>query len=336
MERIENKTLFSLKFIACLFVVFIHVPFPGEFGEIMRNLARFAVPLFFMISGYYTFFKDKDECNKTINKRIIKLLKITLCACAFYFLVNIIFKALFGRVDWYFDVIFSKQNLYRFALFNSTNWLEFVHLWYMFAIIYVYLIFKLINKFNLHKIAYVFSIIAIIGVLAFIIYAFINEIEFDKMYFRNAYLFGLPFFMLGHLIHAKEDKIKAIFRDRDYLFIIFALLIIAIFIIEQKVFGMPVELYISSVLLVLFMFCYAICHTNISIFYEFGKYYSLNIYIIHSFFQKIINQLNIIKSGSIKAYLYPLIVFLLSLLTSMIYQKYIKKMFGKRFKEKTN
>lgn len=51
----KNRCLNFFKGLGCIFVIFIHFPFPGEIGRIISGLARFAVPLFFMISGYYAY-----------------------------------------------------------------------------------------------------------------------------------------------------------------------------------------------------------------------------------------------------------------------------------------
>lgn len=44
--KTKNRCLNFLKGIACIGVVFIHIPFPDVFGEIVVKIARFAVPLF--------------------------------------------------------------------------------------------------------------------------------------------------------------------------------------------------------------------------------------------------------------------------------------------------
>ena len=54
---INNKLNF-LKCFACIGVVFIHITFPGRFGEIVRLGADYAVPVFFMIAGYYAWGKN--------------------------------------------------------------------------------------------------------------------------------------------------------------------------------------------------------------------------------------------------------------------------------------
>lgn len=52
---INTKNIDSLncaKGIACIFVILIHCTFPGIVGEMLRAIARFAVPLFFTVTGY--------------------------------------------------------------------------------------------------------------------------------------------------------------------------------------------------------------------------------------------------------------------------------------------
>ena len=67
-----NHKLNFLKCFACIGVVFIHITFPGRFGEIVRLGADYAVPVFFMIAGYYAWGKD----TAVIKRRLIKMLKI--------------------------------------------------------------------------------------------------------------------------------------------------------------------------------------------------------------------------------------------------------------------
>ena len=46
-----------LKGIACIIVVFLHVPFPGLLGKLISFELNFSVPIFFMISGFFAFKK---------------------------------------------------------------------------------------------------------------------------------------------------------------------------------------------------------------------------------------------------------------------------------------
>ncbi len=50
-RRVENSALNLLKLFACCSVVFMHVKFPGRFGEVVNDI-NYAVPVFLMIAGY--------------------------------------------------------------------------------------------------------------------------------------------------------------------------------------------------------------------------------------------------------------------------------------------
>lgn len=61
-----------LKALCAFLVVCIHAPFPGIVGDYFTALSRVAVPIFFMITGYYYAYTVKQ--NKSINQ-IIKIFK---------------------------------------------------------------------------------------------------------------------------------------------------------------------------------------------------------------------------------------------------------------------
>ena len=50
LKNTRNLSLECFKLLAACFVVFLHIPFPGTFGQLTVCLSRFAVPLFFAVS----------------------------------------------------------------------------------------------------------------------------------------------------------------------------------------------------------------------------------------------------------------------------------------------
>ena len=64
----RNRTLDMVKAICAYAVVLLHVHFPGNAGIIANVLARFAVPVFFMVSGYFCFRGDDTEFIRTGKK----------------------------------------------------------------------------------------------------------------------------------------------------------------------------------------------------------------------------------------------------------------------------
>ena len=56
----RNRCLDFMKGLACIGVVFMHCSFPYPYGQVISFVFKFAVPIFFMVSGYYTY---NEDCN---------------------------------------------------------------------------------------------------------------------------------------------------------------------------------------------------------------------------------------------------------------------------------
>ena len=63
----KNNTLELLKLFASYMVVFIHVFFHGNAGIAVDALARFAVPFFFLVSGYYSYQVSCEKIKNNVN-----------------------------------------------------------------------------------------------------------------------------------------------------------------------------------------------------------------------------------------------------------------------------
>lgn len=88
-KKLVNNRLYFWEGIACIFVVLIHCQLPGRVGIVTETIARFAVPLFFSISGYYW---AKVEINQRTYKarcKIKKNLKLFIAITAVYILYRI-------------------------------------------------------------------------------------------------------------------------------------------------------------------------------------------------------------------------------------------------------
>ena len=81
----RNYSFDTLKLICAIFVIFAHTPQPQIWENHITPLLRCAVPIFFMISGYFTY--GKYDIKHTIHKRIRQLLTIFVVVFLFYFSV---------------------------------------------------------------------------------------------------------------------------------------------------------------------------------------------------------------------------------------------------------
>ena len=87
----ENKFLNYLKGIGCISVVLIHAVIPGKIGIAIKTLADFAVPIFFMISGYYAYDDNQSQSRVKIKRRMKRIFKITIYALLIYFVFSMIY-----------------------------------------------------------------------------------------------------------------------------------------------------------------------------------------------------------------------------------------------------
>lgn len=69
----RNQTLECCRILAAVFVVFLHVPFPGTVGKTVNCLARLAVPLFFAISGWFSYGAE----GRKLLRRMGRILLLT-------------------------------------------------------------------------------------------------------------------------------------------------------------------------------------------------------------------------------------------------------------------
>ena len=117
----RNKCLDGMKAIAACMVIFIHIDLPGQTGVFIEALSRFAVPFFFMISGYFCYYNGKDASDK-IPGKIFHIVKLMIFAMAFYFIWEISKRLVTGEnlYRWIREVT-DRQNIMKLLLYNSTS-----------------------------------------------------------------------------------------------------------------------------------------------------------------------------------------------------------------------
>ena len=81
----RNHCLDVAKGIACVFVVFMHVEFPGRTGVLVQCVSRFCVPLFFMVSGYYCYAGEGHSVS--YSRKIRRTMKVIAWSSLLYLLI---------------------------------------------------------------------------------------------------------------------------------------------------------------------------------------------------------------------------------------------------------
>ena len=123
----RNIALDTIKAIACLGVIYIHSQIKVDLHpntNYILAITRLAVPLFFMISGYYYTDIVAKGKSKSYFSKILKLTAIAtvVYACLFFTELPTV----------------SASDILNWALLNATPLAS--HLWYLYALIYVLII----------------------------------------------------------------------------------------------------------------------------------------------------------------------------------------------------
>ncbi len=155
-KAVGNRYLYVVKCIACLFVILIHAKFPGIVGDCAIAIARFGVPMFFAISGRYLL-RPEDKSAADIRKRVIPKLKklcfITIVMTAIYTAYSFLYAYYIGfSVSELFFYKYNPFELTTLLVFNSGQMIHdytytFDHLWFLFALIYVYVLVIIFARF---------------------------------------------------------------------------------------------------------------------------------------------------------------------------------------------
>ena len=267
-----NSCLDFIKGIACFCVVFMHCEFPGMVGTIVQAISRFSVPFFFMVSGYFCYYPDREAFDEAIiRKKITHIGRIVLWASLFYlFFAFVLTKSVFV----------SRSDVLSFGLFNKP-FIVISQLWFLYALLYDYLAYGFIWKTNKIKWFYPISIFLFFTYICLAQGAHLFGIRIPNMFYKNWLIEGLPFFFAGHWIHKNQDKI----RVSDKVLILIVLVSTFLCLVERRIMGRDFGVNIMTLPQVFALFIYAVKYPDRhrGLIQEIGKRYSMWVYILHPF-----------------------------------------------------
>ena len=195
------------KLIASFFVVFIHCNFYGNIGIVVKAIARFAVPFFFLCSGYFLYGSD---CKKVLMKlsRIVRLYCSSILLFALFRFCCFVYEIGLSGAIHQFGNLFSRSAVVKWVVFNVN--IFSTHLWYLDAIIYVYVIHWSIQRFRISEKFMFVSSFALLG-LHLLIWQIIitrnSSLAENTFLVRNFLFCGYPFVGIGMYICKYRKKI---------------------------------------------------------------------------------------------------------------------------------
>ena len=310
----RNTAIDRVKFISSIMIIFIHIQFPDEFGQIMNAIARVGVPIFFMVSGYFAYGNSREK----LKTKAIKILYLFVFAYISFIVVKMALLSNGAEIISYLCGIINFESLLNIIVFNSVSGAYYA--WFLIALLYCYLMCIIFNN-NINKFAYVLIPIVLAIHILFGEWSLLSGgSAVSRMYIRNFWLMGMPFFLIGHMLKAYE---KNIVKNISNGLLIFSLVLGLASSVFERTKTQNLELFVGTIIASVAIFLLCIKNgkkKQPSRFDYFMSEVTLPIYIIHPLIVEIIKFLSYGKALSTSLlYWRPVVAVIITLLAATIY-----------------
>lgn len=282
LSKNQNQSINLLKGIACIAVVFIHVPFPGVFGQLVIALARSGVALFFVISGFYLYQDENKDVLKALPQKIKRTAKLTIIAFSIYLVWESFVRLVGGGVEkvigWYTSELFTFNNLLKIVF---TSYDPVVgHLWFLVALLESYMIFWCMLKANIK--IYSLPALTVLEIhIMLMAFSHINDLKWDMTIFRSVWFYGFPFMVLGYCLRKWQYRILKLINTQ--FLVLIAVIGCVLTLVERFTIG-NLQIFNGSLLMLIAIFMLAVKYPGVSeknCLVRLGSKYSTEIYIYH-------------------------------------------------------
>ena len=307
----------------------MHCEFPGVLGTAVQAISRFCVPFFFMVSGFFCFrplLHDPDsktvlEANwrgqnsLVIRKKVLHIAKITLYASLFYLVFVLLLQAVFHNQDF----AIGKRAIFSWAILNKPFVIAGQY-WFLFALLYAYIFYWVLERLHLRKFAYVLAAILFVVYVLLAQGAHLAGYGIPNMIYRNWLIEAFPYFMLGHWIYENQEKITISNKSLKTIIIISTLLCW----VERWFLGRDFGVNIVTIPQVFALFVYGVKNPtrNEGVIQRLGRDCSMMVYILHPAvwhtFEGIYEKVGISES-LVALYVMPILVLAFSIQFSLLF-----------------
>ena len=202
----RNSGAAFLRLILMAFVCFWNFGFPEPTG-ILFAISGFAIPCFYILSGYFILPNDKMQCTEKTKRKIKRSLFCFVFLLVLYLSINIL---IFGIRS--LSVTASKRALFNFLMLNLWPLSIGSNIWFIQAMLLAYAVIYIAAKLNLLR----FYKAALILLFLFMLLSgeFAGLIRFHILGYSyipgNWITRALPYVLLGKFLREKEEQILRI------------------------------------------------------------------------------------------------------------------------------
>lgn len=299
----RNHGLDFLKGIAACSIVFVHVIFPRPFGLYVAYLASFAVSVFFMTAGYYSLGATRGKLLHSIKRTLVYLLVAYVLYLSKRWILNGFH--VWPVVDFLTNEVFTVEHILK-TLITSQSRICFIA-WFLISLIICYVL-KLVLGKHLRLLGYLGLVVGVIVCLPPVD----NHMDFP---ISNPWMWGVPFFVMGELVHEHEEKLRLVLKLRYLVALCLVGVTISILSRYYGTQGWHIgNMFIAPSLFMLFSWS----GMKYNRFCLLGGTYAFFIYIVHPLVSTCYHALRV-DPGVVELWLRPLIVLGATVLLAMAY-----------------
>jgi len=307
----RNYLIDALRFIAICFVVYIHIfeinggvkfsdtSTSWKFIDVLFGAARIAVPLFFAISGWFIFSKDRGEQIKKLQRQIPNLIKILITATIVINIVIFLFLKLHIMQGVF---AFSPQVKGLFEMFILGKSPTVGTLWFLATLIIVQGIYWLVSRKEKNDKWLLIAAVSFFSLnLAFGAYRNITGFPEIPFPINETWFVGFAWFSLGYFLAKYFKDSPELIKTKSL--VTFTLTAAALYLYEYILHtsGSPFSfgpynyhaIFIFTPLITAGILLLAARSTKDSPFVRklafLGKNYALGVFIIHILVMQVIN-----------------------------------------------
>lgn len=202
----RNDSIDGVRLLMALLVAVLHVGIPlGFCSKYLCDIARNAVPFFFMCTGYFLFDNDRKIIRSRINVSIKKTFHFLVTTSVIYLIIELLLWQTPEKV---------LRELTQYVSFNTLffNSVPFMPVgWYLMALIYALAIIGVLVKFY-SKPNVVYLVLIVIGLGYTLLTGVYQKIVFPDFTFSLKYnccwLAALPWVLLGMYISYMQKNCR--------------------------------------------------------------------------------------------------------------------------------
>lgn len=205
LEYVHSAEL--IKFLLIPFVCFWVYGFPDGLG-LVELLSGFAIPTFYLLSGYFSLSGEEEERGERLKRNIVRNAVFFGLLFVLYVAINLLVPVFRNEIS--LNMFISKRMWFNFLVLNFWPFTVGDSIWFIQALLYANIILYFANKFHLLKFYKLFLIVLVVVML--LTGELAGVIGFNL--FGYGYIPGnfltraLPYLLLGMLLREKYDLLK--------------------------------------------------------------------------------------------------------------------------------